>query len=269
MPRRPISFVKLGGSLITDKSRPSTARPAVIKRLAEETRQALDGQPSLGLLIGHGSGSFGHWAAKPYSTRDGVHTAGEWRAYAKVAAAAAELNRVVTSIFQEAGVPALPLQPSASARCEDGVLRYLDTRPIESALENGLVPLLYGDVALDDVRGATIVSTEGIFAYLAGALNPNRVLLLVAAPGVLGPDGAVVERITPATLPALRCSLGGSENVDVTGGMASKVATMIDLVQRFPGLTVRILPGGEEGALAQALHQPAEQMGTLISAEDV
>ena len=268
MPRRPTLFVKLGGSLITDKSRPSTARHVVIKRLAEETRQSLDADSGLGLVVGHGSGSFGHWAAKPYSTREGVHTADGWRGYAEVAAAAARLNAIVTSTFLEASVPVLSLQPSASARCEDGVLRHLDTRPIESALDRGLLPLLYGDVALDDVRGGTIISTEDIFSYLAGDLTPDRILLLVEAPGVLGPDGAVVERITPVDLPALQRSLGGSENVDVTGGMASKVATMLDLVQRRPGLTVHILPGGEPGALAQAIRDPSARMGTLIAAED-
>jgi isopentenyl phosphate kinase len=264
---RPVLFLKLGGSLITDKSRPYAARPAVIRRLAEETRQALDADPSLSLLLGHGSGSFGHWAAKPYSTREGVRTAEQWRGYAEVAAAAARLNTIVTSALLEAGVPALSLQPSASARCEDGVLRSLDIHPIEAALTEGLVPLLYGDVALDNVRGGTIVSTEDIFSYLAGHILPSRILLLVRAPGVLGPDGRVIKRLTPADLPALQESLGGSKGVDVTGGMASKVATMLDLVQRVEGATVRILPGEEPGVLASALLDSSTDLGTLISAE--
>ncbi|MFN3762874.1 MAG: hypothetical protein ACK4WK_06715, partial [Anaerolineae bacterium] len=75
-------FLKLGGSLITDKSSPYTPRPEVIRRLAEEVREALEARPDLELVVGHGSGSFGHAAAAPYGTRQGVRTPREWRGYA-------------------------------------------------------------------------------------------------------------------------------------------------------------------------------------------
>ncbi len=251
-----VVFLKLGGSLITDKTRPYTARREVIARLSGEVHQALDAAPDLTLLIGHGSGSFGHWAARPYGTRQGVQTPTQWRGYAEVAAAAARLNRIVTDAFLEAGVPVLSVQPSGSARCHDGVLEYLDTRPVHTALARGLVPLVYGDVALDDVHGGTIISTEDIFLYLAGELHPARILLLGEVAGVLGPDGAVVPRITPADLPALRETLAGSEGVDVTGGMADKVACMVELVQRHPETCVHILSGAEPGLLARVLLPP-------------
>jgi len=129
-----VVFLKLGGSLITDKTHPYTARHATIARLAGEVRQALGAAPDLILLVGHGSGSFGHWAARPYGTRQEVQTPIQWRGYAEVAAAAARLNRVVTDAFLEAGVPVLSVQPSASARCHDGILEYLDTHPILSLI---------------------------------------------------------------------------------------------------------------------------------------
>ena len=148
-PTQPTStiFLKLGGSLITDKRQPYTARHEVIGRLADETRQALDQNPHLGLRIGHGSGSFGHWAAKPYSTQEGVHSPAQWRGYAKVAASASRLNRIVTDAFLKADVPVLSIQPSASAQCHAYGLESLNTWPIHRALTHGLVPLLYGDVA--------------------------------------------------------------------------------------------------------------------------
>ena len=270
-----VVFIKLGGSLITDKTRAYTARHEIITRLAGEVCQALDAAPALRLLIGHGSGSFGHWAAKPYGTRQGVHTPAQWRGYAEVAAAAARLNRIVADAFLDAGVPVLNIQPSASARCHDYVLEHLDTHPIHAALARGLVPLVYGDVALDDVRGGTIISTEDIFVYLAGDLHPARILLLGEVPGVLGPDGTVVPNITPANLSALREVLDGSSGVDVTGGMADKVTRMVELVQRHPETCVHILSGTEPGLLARVLlPSPASSvgeergiMGTRITAQ--
>jgi isopentenyl phosphate kinase len=260
-----VVFLKLGGSLITDKSRAYTARHEVITRLAGEVRQALDASADLTLLIGHGSGSFGHWAARPYGTRQGVRTPAQWRGYAEVAAAAARLNRIVTDAFLEAGVPVLSVQPSASAHCHDGTLRYLDTRPIRAALAQQLVPLVYGDVALDDVRGGTIISTEDIFLFLADELQPARILLLGAVSGVVGPGGTVIPRITPADFPTLQVALTGSAGVDVTGGMADKVARMVELVQRHPETCVHILTGTEPGLLAHALLDDALSTGTRIT----
>jgi len=267
VPQSVVVFLKLGGSLITDKTHPYTTRSEVIARLASEVRQALDTPSDLRLLIGHGSGSFGHWAARPYGTRQGVHTPAQWRGYAEVGAAAARLNRIVTDTFLEAGVPVLSVQPSASAHCHDCTLEYLDTRPIRAALARGLVPLVHGDVAFDDVRGGTIISTEDIFLYLAGELRPSRILLLGEVTGVLNPDGTVIPHITPADLTALRETLAGSEGVDVTGGMADKVARMIELVQRYPETCVHILSGIGPGLLARVLLDTALSVGTRIVAK--
>lgn len=259
-------FLKLGGSLITDKSRPYTPRPETIRRLAEEVREALTARPGLQLLIGHGSGSFGHAAAAPYGTRQGVRTPREWQGYAEVAAAAARLHRTVTDIFLQAGVPVLGLQPSASARCRDGALVHLETAPIQAAWAHGLVPLIYGDVALDDVRGGTIVSTEDLFAYLAPILSPHRILLATRVAGVLDREGQVVPAMTPADLPALRPALRGAQGPDVTGGMADKVERMASLVGRCPDLVVQIFSGEPPGAVLSALLRPESPIGTRIQA---
>lgn len=264
-----VVFLKLGGSLITDKTRAYTTRPRIIIRLAQEIRQTLDAIPDLKLLIGHGSGSFGHWAAKPHGTRQGVQTPDQWRAYAQVAAAAARLNRIAADAFIEAGVPVLSIQPSASARCRDYALEYLDTSPIHTAMAHGLVPLIYGDVAPDDVHGGTIISTEDIFLFLSNddKLRPARILLLGEVPGVLDSNGAVIPRITPDDLSTLEETLTGSKGVDVTGGMADKVTRMVKLVQRHPQTCVHILTGTEPGLLTRVLIDPALPVGTRITSQ--
>jgi isopentenyl phosphate kinase len=261
-----VLFVKLGGSLITDKHRAYTAHPEVIARLAGEVKEAQAADPALKLLIGHGSGSFGHWAAEPYGTRQGVQTAREWRGYAQVAAAAARLNHIVTDAFLTAGVPVLSVQPSASARCRAGALHHLDAHPITQALAHGLTPLIYGDVALDDVWGGTIVSTEDLFVHLVDVLTPAHILLLGEVEGVLDAGGRVIDRITLAQLPTLRRLLGGSEGVDVTGGMADKVERMAGVVGRHPQTEVHIFSGRAAGSLRRALLDPGAGHGTCICA---
>jgi isopentenyl phosphate kinase len=260
-----VIFLKLGGSLVTDKTQAHTPRRPVITRLANEIHHALDIIPDMRLLVGHGSGSFGHWDAKPYDTRQGVHTPAQWRGYARVAASAARLNRIITDAFLEADVPVLSVQPSASAICHDYQLKHLDTRSIHTALARGLVPLVYGDVALDDIHGGTIISTEDIFLFLADELRLTRILLLGEVAGVLDPDGNVISRITPDDLPTLRNTLMGSAGVDVTGGMADKVTRMVQLVHRHPMIRVHICAGTEPELLSRMLTDPTLRAGTLIT----
>ena len=264
-------FVKLGGSVITDKGQPETARPAVIARLAGEIATALASDPDLRMVLGHGSGSFGHVSAGHYRTRQGVRTDADWRGFAQVAAVAARLNRLVVDALLAAGVPAWSLQPSASARCREGELESLEVAPIEEALSHGLVPLVYGDVALDDVQGATIISTEQIFGFLARQLNPTQIVLVGVVDGVYEqdplrvPSAPHIPQITAENWAQVRRQLGGSYATDVTGGMLSKVEEMVGLVHDLPGLAVLLMSGERAGALQTALLAPDQlDRGTRI-----
>jgi isopentenyl phosphate kinase len=257
-------FVKLGGSLITDKRVENSFRADAAARVAAEIQSALKQNPDLRLLLGHGSGSFGHVAAKQYGTMAGVHTPDQWHGFAHVATVAAELNHLMAKTLDAAGVPVWRMQPSASAISHDGAIVRMTIEPIQKALEHGLVPLVYGDVALDEVRGGTIISTETIFFYLARHLPVRRVLLLGEVDGVYNASGQIIPTITPATLPAVEQALGGSAGTDVTGGMETKVRDMVALVETVPDVTIRIMNGTQSGLLEATLLDQ-KQPGTLIA----
>jgi len=87
-------FLKLGGSLITDKATPRALRAETLARLMDEIASARANH-DVRLVLGHGSGSFGHVEGKRYGTRDGVRSEEGWRGFAEVQAAAALLNRHV------------------------------------------------------------------------------------------------------------------------------------------------------------------------------
>jgi hypothetical protein len=44
-------------------------------------------------------------------------------------------------------------------------------------LIHGLVPVIYGDVIFDSIRGGTIFSTEEQFEFLAAEFEPEKILL--------------------------------------------------------------------------------------------
>jgi len=249
-------FLKLGGSLITDKSKARTARPDTIDRIAREIAAALKHQPELKLVIGHGSGSFGHIPAHRYNTRRGVTSPEQWRGYAEVWHEARLLNQIVLESFYSAGLPVIAFPPSACAVTRRGVVAGWDLSGLRAALQADLVPVVNGDVVIDQELGGTILSTEDVFGYLAPELKPERILLAGLEPGVWADYPActhLYQTITPADSEQLSTGVSGSAAVDVTGGMLDKVHRMLDLVRRIVPLEGMIFSGEVEGHIEQAL----------------
>jgi isopentenyl phosphate kinase len=269
--QRPI-FLKLGGSLITDKRQTEAVRADVLQRLATEIAETRRQYPDLPLLIGHGSGSFGHVHARRYGTRDGVATAAEWLGFARTGDAAARLNRAVVAALLAADVPAWSIQPGALLRAADGRIAQGMVDNIRGALARGLAPVVFGDVVLDEQRGGTIASTEEIFAWLLPQLQPQRVVLagevdgIFSADPLLNPAAERIATIAPATLTAIRQGLGGSYGVDVTGGMVAKVEQALAMVQCVAGLDVVICSGLLPGQITTAVGAPAPTVGTRVTA---
>lgn len=258
-----LTLVKLGGSLITDKRVEASFRADIMDRLATEIRDALHAETEL--IIGHGSGSFGHFAAQRHNTLNGVRTLEQWRGFAEVATIAAQLNHLVAKSLHEHDVPVWRIQPSASVQCENGIITSMATQPLQAALSNQLVPLLYGDVALDAIRGGTIVSTETIFAYIVHQFPVRRILLLGEVDGVYDTEKRVIPHITNNNIEAFKHALGGSDGTDVTGGMYTKVLDMLALTRVRPDLQIRIMNGTQEDLLRRTLLE-REVPGTLITA---
>jgi isopentenyl phosphate kinase len=115
------------------------------------------------------------------------------------------------------------------------------------------------------VRGGTIISTEEIFTYLVDELQPAWLLLAGETDGVYDESGVTIPLITPGNFEQIKSALGGSRGTDVTGGMASKVRAMLDLTQAHPGLAILIFSGLTEGNITQALLDPGNVRGTILS----
>ena len=275
-------FLKLGGSLITDKTQPYTVRLDKLSELSKEIRQGLASMPNLRLVLGHGSGSFGHYAVKEYLTplqllpnsasfgSASQNLGGEKgaRGFTEVWYRASQLNRYVMESLHEAGMPAMAIQPSAGIVSKNGIVENWELAPLEAALKEGIVPVVYGDMAFDEVKGGAVLSTETLMFYLAHQLKPSRILLAGIEAAVWA-DFPVrkqkVEKITPVSYKELANKVGGSQSVDVTGGMKSKVEEMLALVKEIPNLKVQIFSGEEAGNTEKALR--GAEIGTMITAE--
>ena len=259
-------FVKLGGSLITDKNQPRTVRLDVLDRLADEINTAFQKTSNLHLIIGHGSGSFGHQSANRHKTIHGVQSREQWLGFAEVWKDARNLNQIVVNSLTSAGLPVIAFPPSAWMTSQDRQVLLSFENPISSALQAGLIPVVQGDVIFNSHLGGTILSTEDIFYHLASLLHPNRILLAGVEPGIWD-DFPTRTHLHPkiVTSDGSLSSISGSDSVDVTGGMKDKVQKMFQVLVRDPGIQISIFSGLEPGILYSALI--GNFPGTTLSAQ--
>jgi len=263
--RTPLVWIKLGGSLITNKTSREELRLDILTAIAS-TIKSLSSRVKI--LIGHGSGSFGHFYASEFNIRAGVSRDQEWMGFALTADSAARLHRRVVSALLLEGVPAIGIQSSCLLTCRNGKVVSGNLESVSRALESELVPVVYGDVCFDQVLGGTVVSTEELFEYMLGFLSPCRIVIAGETLGVFDrnpdrfPDAKLIEDIDKTKFESIRQGLGHSRGVDVTGGMLSKVSLCIDMIERRPGLQIIICSGLEPRQLSRAIQ--GERIGTLI-----
>ena len=265
-------LVKLGGSLITDKDKPFTERPDVIQQLSKEIAEAIK-ENGFDIAVGHGGGSFPHQPAYEYKTAHGAVNEKSYEGVSRVQDAASRLNRIVVKEMISAGINAMSIQLSSCALAKNGNLKEMYLTPLKVAVEKGIVPVIYGDVAFDIEKGCTIISTEKIISYMVQ--NPDlakkhtlRVIVCGNVDGVMKNFGTdeqeLVKKITPQNYDEVLAHCAGSAGIDVTGGMRHKVEQMIELAKK--GIESQIINGAKPGMLKRALLGD-RTLGTLISAE--
>ena len=181
------------------------------------------------LLIVHGAGSFGHPEAFAYGLAHGADR-GNREGIFLTHRAVCTLNQMMVRALREAGVEAIGIHPLAGSFARAGRLESMEIRPLQILMDIGVIPVLHGDVVMDAVQGACIVSGDQIVRYLAEKSGFTRVGLATDVPGVLDPDGGVVECITPRTAGGI--SPGRSQHTDVTGGMEGKIRELLELADK-------------------------------------
>jgi isopentenyl phosphate kinase len=267
-PAKDLVLVKLGGSLLTDKAGVRADRPEVIRRLAGELARAAASRPGE-LILGHGSGSFGHVAAASSGIARGLRSPDQLPGIAATQQEAAELHRRVVGALAAAGALPFSLAPSSFLVTAAGKPAELFLEPLLLALKNGLLPVVYGDVTLDREQGVAICSTETVLARLACLLPGRgfqvaRLLWLGETAGIYDADGRTLPRVTPATADAARAGLAAARGTDVTGGMAHRLETALELAgPEGGGLPSLLLDGRVPGLLERALAGE-EVPGTLV-----
>jgi isopentenyl phosphate kinase len=217
------TILKIGGSVLTDKSGDCDIDRPRLASIAQDIATA--GKRSL-LLI-HGAGSCGHPQARRYHLDQGLVPEDLEGVY-ETHAAVCSLNNEVVRALRTEGVEAIGIHPLGSAIAERGRLVSFASPPLGLMRDQGIVPVLHGDVVMDRMQGACIVSGDQLVSYLAANLGASRVGLATDVPGVLGGD-TVIRRLSPSGISSFKT--GRSSHTDVTGGMKGKVAELLWLAE--------------------------------------
>lgn len=263
--RHEILLVKLGGSLITDKTRPETPRLEVIQRLAAELSEVLS-DSALPVVIGHGSGSFGHVAASESGIQRGIQDPSQIFGVSRTQGQAFKLHQIVVGALRDSGVPAYSIVPSSFVQSRQGHPEQVWPEPLLAALELGLVPVVFGDVIMDRDWGVSICSTEALFLALAPAMGSRgvfvrRVVWLGATNGVFDGEGRTIPEIAVEELADTTDGFEGAAGTDVTGGIRLRLQAVGALARQ--GIGSWIGDGRRPGALQEGLADTA-QHGTRI-----
>lgn len=122
-------------------------------------------------------------------------------------------------------------------------------------LAMGIVPLVYGDVMVDETRGCDVYSTERVFDELATVFAKDyraRVIHVSAEEGVYKTGQAsIFDVIDAGNFNEVKQHLGGSKGVDVSGGMLHKVEECLALTKL--GVESLIVSGMIEGRVRDSI----------------
>ena len=258
-------LVKLGGSIITNKSKEYFAREENITRFAREIKLALN-EANIKIIVGHGAGSFAHTPASVYKTKEGLIAKNSLFGMGVTEEAARRLNGIVVKKFVGEKLPVYTFSPGSFIISDAKVYSKSYIDPIIKALEIGIVPIVHGDVVLDIKMGFTIFSTEKILSILANRMKKNyeiKMIYVTDVDGVHDERGEVIPVITNKNFDQLKSSIDGAKGVDVTGGMLHKVEEALFLAKKT-GIKTQIINGKRPGLLKNVILGK-KVGGTIIS----
>ncbi len=262
-----IILIKLGGSLITDKEKPFTAKMEIIKDLARQIKEALDKDKNIQLIIGNGGGSFPHYPAVKYKMNKGIKTKDQLKGFCLVQDAASQLNRIIVGEFLKVGIQAVSMNPSSMIISRGGKIKDFFVKPIIKLLDLNLVPVIYGDIVIDEILGSKIYSTEQLLGEIAlrlirlnfkiGKIIHNGVTI-----GVLDENSQNIPKIDKKMFTKIEKNFTLVKGFDVTGGMLHKVKESLDLAQK--GIKSLIINGTSKKNLLKKAILGEVVTGTVI-----
>ena len=243
-------LIKLGGSVITNKTQYRTFEKNRVSRLCSEIKRS-----GKDVIVVHGAGSFGHVLAKQHRLNEGLLDFGQIPAVAKVQHDVRELNSMVMNELLQNGIPSLSIPPGSCFIMDDGKLMIENPEILRKASHMGIMPVTFGDVVFDRSKGFGICSGDQLMEVLADLYDPDKVVFVSDIDGLYdsdpksNPDAKLISEVTSDILETVE-----SENsvADVTGGVRAKMESMLRMSNKDRECI--LINGSVEGRLYSLLN---------------
>ena len=263
-------ILKIGGSILTNKDDfECSINSDNLKRIASEIKSSIVNSNKK-LIIVHGAGSFGHPPAMKYKIGEAFDESEfpvKRIGFCKTQNAVKKLNMLICETFISEGLPVVAQPASAIMTADSKRINHANLEIFRKYLSKGFIPVIYGDVVLDDENEICVISGDQIIQYLAVNLNPSRVILGTDVDGVynknpkIHDDAIFYDKFT--SIEDLD-AFDGTTNVDVTGGMIGKIKELLYLADL--GIESKIVNAEVEDNIYKVLEDD-DVKGTVISKE--
>ncbi|RLI65504.1 MAG: hypothetical protein DRO67_02585 [Candidatus Asgardarchaeum californiense] len=225
--------IKLGGSVISDKTKDMVFREEVIDHIVSDISKL-----NKRLMVVHGVGSAGHPPVLKYEIHKGFKSKDQLEGLTIAQNRVNKVRQLIAETFEKYRLPGFLFYPSSFIESSKGRISSIFETAIKKYFDLGAIPILSGDVVVDTAMGFSVLSGDQIVTKLAQLFNADKVIYGIDVDGLFtAPPNKVqnakhIPEIKLDNLKRMIDAVGGSQGIDVSGGMRGKIKEII-LAEEF------------------------------------
>lgn len=243
-------IIKIGGSVITDKKKENCFKQEISDNLAKEIKKV-----DKKIIIIHGVGSFGHILAKKYDLNKGRINDSQLQGFSLTHGMVQKLNSLVLDSLHKNNIPAISIPPHTFLKLNNNKPNKINLNIFKDYLNEGFIPVSFGDVVLDEKLGFSICSGDLLIQLFTQYFKPEKIIFILDEDGLytsnpkINPNAKLIKKATIDELKKFTTSLDTHD--DVTGGMQGKLEIIKNISQM--GIDTVLVNGNKPDRLYKVL----------------
>lgn len=255
-----IIVLKLGGSLLTDKSKPFTLREDILEQVAEEIKECLYTGLIQQLVIIHGVGSFGHPPVLEHNLHMGYKNSSQLIHLSKTQLIVNNYRNKIAEVLLKKGIPINLMHASSIVKGKKMKIIEHSFSALKGFLSIGMVPLIGGDMMYDQSMGFSVCSGDQLAVLIASEIGANNLIFATDVSGIYKTDpnsdldAVLLNELTINEIEQIINSEERLGKMDASGGIKGKLKSLIptkNLIEK--GLNISIISMLSRGALLNLL----------------
>ena len=236
---RRMILIKLGGSIITNKGKPQSARRKTIDNILKQIKR-ID-EPT---ILVHGGGSYGHY----WSVKYGMHTKPakySLKGLSVVKNSMIELDKIILDSAAKNRLHTYSMPPTDFMNGNKPIRNKIQS--MGEIAKSGLIPVTYGDALWYGQKKSYILSGDVIMTTIGKILKPRLSIFVLDVDGVYSnTKSKKLIHDFKKEKPTI-----SKNKMDVTGGMTRKITEATKMSKS--GLKVFFVNGNKPQRIAGAV----------------